>query len=222
MGKSTGFTDRCLPHVVHRARCGAFWPSGQQYYHLDSAHHFGSLIQDLVEERDCTSARFEPKPFVLHGHSRAQDVGRTNRSAELELPVKTAQERPGRSRSVVDLDERSVPQSNDVTATGDDAAIGRKCGCGFVDVEGPRIIASAELQHFVLFADAFPAEMHGPNLQVFEVDGRHKLALERSSAPLNGAGSGPPPSSPFGLCRWAARAWQQSQKWMENWLYLRR
>src|SRR5207302_261667 len=132
---------------------------------------------DLVEERDCASTRFDPKPLVPHGHPRAQGVGRTNRSAELELPVETAQERPGGSRSVVDLDERAVPQGNDVTAAGDDTAIGRDCSCGFVDVEGPRVIASAELQHFVLVADAFAAEMHGPNLQVFEVDDRHKLAL---------------------------------------------
>src|SRR5205823_9832625 len=91
-------------------------------------------------------------------------------------PVKTAEERPGRSRSVVDLDERAVPQRDDMTAAGDDAAVGRKRCCGFVDMERPRVVASAELQHFVLIADAFPAEMHGPDFQVFEVDGRHRAS----------------------------------------------
>jgi len=71
-----GVSGMACDHVVHRAGYSALFPSGQQHYHLDGAHDFGALIQDLVEERDRASTRFDPGPFVLHGHSRAQGVGR--------------------------------------------------------------------------------------------------------------------------------------------------
>ncbi len=80
---------------------------GQQYHDLDSAHDLGALIQDLVEERNRASTRFDLRPLVPHSDSRPEGVGRTNRRAELELPVKTAQECPGGARSVIDLDERA-------------------------------------------------------------------------------------------------------------------
>src|SRR5918999_1093126 len=77
-----------------------FARGGQQRYHLGGAHHLGSLIQDLVEERDRAPIGFDPGPLVVYGHSRAQGVGGTNRSAEPELPLQSTQERPGRSRRV--------------------------------------------------------------------------------------------------------------------------
>jgi len=58
----------------------------------------------------------------------------------------------------------------------------RRSACGAASRTAPSrdrcgVVASAELQHLVLIANAFSPEMDAPNPQVFEAGRRHALSV---------------------------------------------